>query len=50
MPENRANWPLLVPQKSEFDDRPEALFSLWGLDFKLIDCSEELKDRAGTAS
>ncbi|NTG51512.1 EAL domain-containing protein [Agrobacterium rhizogenes] len=50
MPENRANWPLLVPQKSEFDDRPEALFSLWGLDFKLIDCSEELKDRAGPAS
>ncbi|MEZ2223575.1 putative bifunctional diguanylate cyclase/phosphodiesterase [Rhizobium sp. RCC_161_2] len=50
MPENRANWPLLVPQKSEFDDRPEALFSLWGLDFKLIDCSEELKGRVGPAS
>lgn len=50
MPENRANWPLLVPQKSEFDDWPEALFSLWGPDFKLIDCSEKLKERAGLAS
>ncbi|WP_184364076.1 EAL domain-containing protein [Rhizobium sp. BK602] len=50
MPENRVNWPKLVPQKSEFDSSSEALFSLWSPDFTLIDCSEKFKDHVGLAS
>jgi|GEM_PF-717973 len=47
MPENRANWPKLVPQGSEFFSRAEAVFSLWDLDLVLVDWSEELAERSG---
>jgi len=47
MPENRANWPKLVPQGSEFFSRAEAVFSLWDLDLVLVDWSEELAKRSG---
>ncbi|WP_431324169.1 putative bifunctional diguanylate cyclase/phosphodiesterase [Rhizobium sp. YTU87027] len=47
MPENRANWPKLVPQGSEFFRRAEAVFSLWDLDLVLVDWSEKLAARSG---
>ncbi|MBZ9793094.1 EAL domain-containing protein [Rhizobium sp. 3T7] len=47
MPENRANWPKLVPQGSEFFSRAEAVFSLWDFDLVLVDWSEELAGRSG---
>ncbi|OWW04864.1 diguanylate cyclase [Rhizobium sp. R72] len=46
MPENRANWPKLVPQGSEFFRRAEAAFSLWDLDLVLVDWSEKLAARS----
>lgn len=48
MPESRANWPELVPQGPEVSKRTEELFSVWDLDFKLVDWSENLSDRMGT--
>jgi diguanylate cyclase (GGDEF)-like protein len=47
MPENRANWPKLVPQGSAFFSRAEAVFSLWDLDLVLVDWSEKLAERSG---
>ncbi|CCM79211.1 putative bifunctional diguanylate cyclase/phosphodiesterase [Rhizobium mesoamericanum] len=47
MPENRANWPKLVPQGSEFFSRAEAAFSLWDLDLVLVDWSKKLAERSG---
>ena len=47
MPENRANWPKLVPQGSAFFSRAEAVFSLWDLDLVLVDWSEKLAGRSG---
>ncbi|MDQ0559828.1 diguanylate cyclase (GGDEF)-like protein [Rhizobium mesoamericanum] len=47
MPENRANWPKLVPQGSEFFSRTEAAFSLWDLDLVLVDWSKKLAERSG---
>jgi diguanylate cyclase (GGDEF)-like protein len=49
MPENRANWPQPAPQKSESGSHAEGLFSLWGHDLRLIDCSEKLKERLDPA-
>lgn len=47
MPENRENWPTLVPHGSEFFSRVAAVFSLWDLDLVLIDWSETLAKRSG---
>ncbi|KWV56709.1 diguanylate cyclase [Rhizobium altiplani] len=47
MPENRENWPTLVPHGSEFFRRVAAVFSLWDLDLVLIDWSETLAKRSG---
>ncbi len=47
MPENRADWPKLVPQGSEFFKRAAATFSLWDLDLIIVDWSEELTKREG---
>ncbi|EPE95039.1 putative bifunctional diguanylate cyclase/phosphodiesterase [Rhizobium grahamii] len=47
MPENRPDWPKLVPQGSEFFHRAAATFSLWDLDLVIIDWSDELTKREG---
>lgn len=47
MPERRASWPKLVPPGSEFLRRADAAFSLWDLDFVLVDWSEKFKRREG---
>ncbi|MBB3544314.1 EAL domain-containing protein [Rhizobium sp. BK399] len=49
MPENRPDWPKLVPQGSEFFHRAAATFSLFDLDLVIIDWSDDLAKREGFA-